>query len=530
MLLTISGMAYLFMPYSSQLWQLYLLVWISFFGAGVTDIGNNVWLIEMWQQQCGPILQMSGFAYGIGIIIGPLIDKPFLTGHIAADDINATVLTVVDRRSQIKIPYYISGIITIIGALLLAIMLIIEKYEYLPPRDTYEDIDSNDKTSSSAAKKSRNSVIIFVILNGIFLAFYMSTEILYLEFISTYLQYIPLKLSAKKAAEIASASALCYTIGRGISALVAIKVKPQRLIQSHFCIIFIAMSIIIFGQQYIALVWVGCLSAGFGFSPIYAAIYSLIKQHMEVDDKVAGFLLFSTDSINVLLPYVLGLHIETMPDLFIYLIVFNVFISVVVFAAIVYSVRSQPLQRQQRSPSDPKHYLLSEWPSDNTRTINTLAFPPTSVQSPVITPSAISCYVLTGLQSLRCPSDLFWVKWLVQIKLEQPQRPRPRVHQILVTPNPSLRGERWWRRTNLTLTHGSPPPIPTDNHSLIGLTGTAGSVGPRDGEWNPDKPTPPIPYRYYINSVDNVIPITIPVTDSGGKPDSWGGLSDRHHH
>ena len=116
----ISGLTFILIPYSTHLWQIYLLVWISFFGAGATDIGNQVWLIEMWQKKCGPFLQMSGFAYGVGIILGPLIDKPYLSGH------NANITSPERRegmREELKIPFLISGVVTLIGLFLLKTIL-----------------------------------------------------------------------------------------------------------------------------------------------------------------------------------------------------------------------------------------------------------------------------------------------------------------------------------------------------------------------------------------------------------------------
>jgi hypothetical protein len=67
--------------------------------------------------------------YGIGIILGPLLDKPYLIGEQVLDSVetyisNETELSfdnttdifrAVDRRSNLKIPFLISGIIQIIG-------------------------------------------------------------------------------------------------------------------------------------------------------------------------------------------------------------------------------------------------------------------------------------------------------------------------------------------------------------------------------------------------------------------------------
>jgi hypothetical protein len=74
--------------------------------------------------------------YGIGAILAPLIDKPYLTGEQDLDlmnktfilDLNSTIsnnnktLFIIDeseRKSKLKTPFLISGIIQIIGILLM---------------------------------------------------------------------------------------------------------------------------------------------------------------------------------------------------------------------------------------------------------------------------------------------------------------------------------------------------------------------------------------------------------------------------
>ncbi len=117
------------MPYSYKLWTLYLNFWWYGFGCGAWNIALNVWIIEMWKQNSAPFLQLPQFMYGIGIILGPLLDKPYLIGEQVSDSVetyisNETELSfdnmtdifrAVDRRSNLKTPFLISGIIQIFG-------------------------------------------------------------------------------------------------------------------------------------------------------------------------------------------------------------------------------------------------------------------------------------------------------------------------------------------------------------------------------------------------------------------------------
>jgi MFS family permease len=126
------GISTALIPHSPNLWTLYLCFVLYGMSAGVWDNANNVWLIEIWQQKTSPVLQLSHFLFGVGSIVGPLIDKPYLTGEQNLElmnqtfilDLNSTInnnnktLFIIDeseRKSKLQIPFLITGIIQLIG-------------------------------------------------------------------------------------------------------------------------------------------------------------------------------------------------------------------------------------------------------------------------------------------------------------------------------------------------------------------------------------------------------------------------------
>jgi len=123
-------------PHSPNIWLLYLCFVLIGMSGGVWNNTLNVWVIEIWQKKSSPVLQLSHFMFGIGTIFGPLIDRPYLTGEQDLDlmnqtfilDLNSTIsnnnktLFIIDeseRKSKLKTPFLISGIIQIIGILLM---------------------------------------------------------------------------------------------------------------------------------------------------------------------------------------------------------------------------------------------------------------------------------------------------------------------------------------------------------------------------------------------------------------------------
>ncbi len=67
-------------PQSPTFILFYLCGLIAGLGAGVLDIVQTVWLIEMWDDKSGSILQLAEGTYSLGCFIGPLIVEPFLAG------------------------------------------------------------------------------------------------------------------------------------------------------------------------------------------------------------------------------------------------------------------------------------------------------------------------------------------------------------------------------------------------------------------------------------------------------------------
>ena len=130
-------------PFCTTLWQFYLACFLNSLGGPQSwDSGNSVWVVEMWGRHSAPLLNLSQMMYSIGMIIGPLLVKPYLYGDLSNktgtvpingsytttlpsilstttislngtsdDDINYSV----DRRSELKIPFMIGGGVTLTG-------------------------------------------------------------------------------------------------------------------------------------------------------------------------------------------------------------------------------------------------------------------------------------------------------------------------------------------------------------------------------------------------------------------------------
>lgn len=214
---------------------------------------------------------------------------------------------------------------------------------------------TNELTEEKLLDNAKTPKTLILSLIAMFAAFICVSEEIYLQFSATYFQYIPLRMTASESAEIVSVMALIYTVGRGLNFFVAIKIKPQFMIAFHSTIIFVAMAILYFGQSSITVLWIGSLLMSFGFAPVYPLVFGLSGLYLEVTNKIGTFLMLSTDSLNVFLPFIFGKFIEKSPNVFIWSIIFCVTTSSLIFVCIVYTVfrakRANEESERQRTQS-----------------------------------------------------------------------------------------------------------------------------------------------------------------------------------
>ena len=128
------------MPHSTKLWHLYLCIFIYGVGIGAWNGANNVILIEMWRTSSPSLLQFSQFIYGIGTIVGPLITEKYVIGEMICPGVYATDCSIsdnktltsnprcddqclrYDRRPSLAIPFFIAGLLQMIGPLMMIAM------------------------------------------------------------------------------------------------------------------------------------------------------------------------------------------------------------------------------------------------------------------------------------------------------------------------------------------------------------------------------------------------------------------------
>ena len=154
--------------------------------------------------------------------------------------------------------------------------------------------------SSKPFERMHSQKLILLILVSLLLSFFSASESAFFAFSATYFQYIPLKLSAGKAAELVSLMALTFTISRGMAILIAIRTKPHNIIAIFLTILLMSLIILFFASDSMTFLTLGILVMSFGFSPIYASIFSLTGRYVEFTSQIGTILMLSANSLNLI--------------------------------------------------------------------------------------------------------------------------------------------------------------------------------------------------------------------------------------
>jgi hypothetical protein len=123
-LLSLMAISSTLIPFTTSVWQLYTCALIFGTGTGAWIAAYNVWLIEIWQQKAGHVLFLSQLMYGTGAVLGPLLDRPYLTGGPKQGTNSTKLLNIInnttdiidvnERRSKLEVPFMVGGGIQIV--------------------------------------------------------------------------------------------------------------------------------------------------------------------------------------------------------------------------------------------------------------------------------------------------------------------------------------------------------------------------------------------------------------------------------
>ncbi|CAG2113288.1 unnamed protein product, partial [Medioppia subpectinata] len=312
------------MPYSQHVWQLYACAAVLGVTAGAWLTAYNVWLIEIWQEKAVRVLLFSQLMHGIGQFAGEQLARPYLTGH-PPDAYNSTVNDMYgeyspdERRAKLVVPFLIGAVVHGIGPLLLIIMYITKPYVKVKQYYTVEtstDRDARQAAAPTLAVTARPRLVTRALV-CLSLGTIHSIDSLIPDFAVTYLQYIPARLSASRAASVTSAISGTYTVAHLVELVATYAFTTSQIIHTHFAIACVAFVALAFVGHNETLVWISSVAVGFGVSILFPALLAFYGSVVVVSDRMATAIWLSWGAVYFAPSLVLGHYIESTPYVFV---------------------------------------------------------------------------------------------------------------------------------------------------------------------------------------------------------------------
>jgi fucose permease len=297
-LLLLSAGVTALVPFTSRLWVLSGLFFLSSVTAGVIDVGGNTLLIWVHRDKVGPFMNGLHFSFGLGATISPLLIVP-----------------IVKWSGGIAWVYWMMALLNLPLALLL--------FNLSSPPSMVEDEAENGKRVD----------YLLVVLIAAFLFLYVGAEMGFGNWIATYAQGIDLA-DAATAAYLTSAFWGVFTVGRLIAIPIAAVWSPRRILWVNLLGALASLALIVLLPGALGALWLGAMALGLFLASTFPTIFSLAERHLSLTGKLTSIFFVGVSLGGMLLPWLMGQLFDAVgPRSVMWLILADVILAVGLFVA-----------------------------------------------------------------------------------------------------------------------------------------------------------------------------------------------------
>lgn len=326
--LALAGFGAAFVPFVRTLWPFIALQGLmGFFVAGL-EVGYGTWIVELWPDSNAHIQGLHA-SLAFGQAISPIVTLPFisnanLSGYLGADLTN---------ESQIDVPYTICAGFLMTGALVKAILHLIEPYEP-PQRTLLKEVIENESEPIVDREKSKTKIYVLIFLVCLMVSFEHAAEEMHFEFLPTFV--VNKNISNLKSQLMALAFSSSYTISTIASIWLANKFSAQLMLTFDL----IAMSIgsfIMFLSAYYGFemgLWVSSVVLGLAFASFFPSAWSFLEERVNITNFISGLICVSSSIGSIFTPLLIGAFVEEAPLIFVYVNLACCLTCVVIFLVI----------------------------------------------------------------------------------------------------------------------------------------------------------------------------------------------------
>ncbi|XP_003741863.2 sodium-dependent glucose transporter 1A [Galendromus occidentalis] len=324
----IASITILLVPVCPTLPVAYVVTLIYGLTVGIFDTGANIWIINLWGKNNGPMLQIYHFAFGLGGLVSPLVAEPFLSVHHAEDpemmdfpspspigvpdspSWNETeVVEAVLSRSRIDIPYAMIACIHFLLFVSMCVMYRIDPSDSKPP----PELLGNEVTAS---KPKRYTLLMCL---SFYLLVYVALESSLGQMLATFAVKSKLHFTKSQASYLSSLFWTFFTMSRVLSALWAMVSTPKSMMLVEHAMTIVALGTFLwFGETNATMVWICAAMVGVGAAGMFATAITWTVEFMPLSNKMMSISTVFSGSGGTAPPFIVGKFIDKCPMSLIY--------------------------------------------------------------------------------------------------------------------------------------------------------------------------------------------------------------------
>ena len=275
--LFLTAVALALIPFIRSLWILTFILLCSGMFSGAIDVGGNTLIVWTHGENVDVYMNLLHAFFGVGAFLSPVV-----------------VAQAVSWGGGMRWAFWTLALLMLpIGIYVMSVQS--------PESPLSKQLTNSDDTVPKTVRKHSS----LVALIAVFFFLYVGAETSFGGWIATYAKSLGLG-DAVTAAYLTSAFWGALTLGRFLSVILAVYIKPALMLIIDLSGCIISLCIVLFGSGSVTVTWVGTIGFGLSIASIFPTTVNLAERRMTITGKITAWFFVGASLGGMTLPLIIG--------------------------------------------------------------------------------------------------------------------------------------------------------------------------------------------------------------------------------
>lgn len=362
--LFLHGVATLCVPLFRNYGIYVTLVVINGMGYMISELGMNVWSLDLYKEKNATPLQIMHFCNGIGGVVASVVVSQYVTDpderptiQIHADNDTSIAITPPlsqdERWHNLKMIYGIGCTGALVsGVYMLSLLIASKLHKKMKSRPSIDKIISNGEQDSNASQSSSDAsssiskslrlryrmwALVWAIL---MLGAQMGMDLIAYAYLPTV--FDKEHFGRKTAVNINTAKLVAANVARFVAVIASTRISPRTIIISLTTLVLgstIALFFTVGHPESPIWSYVFTVTLGIGISSVFASMFSYINSKFRITNRNSGFMFGFIGIVMAVDPILVGRFINELPTILLIIILAHCGLIIVSFIMIEISFK-----------------------------------------------------------------------------------------------------------------------------------------------------------------------------------------------